>query len=85
MATIKDVSRLTVDFSPEAAEELNRIKELTGLKNSEVLRYGFALMRMYVDAESQNGELRIVMPDSDTERVIKLPLQADLAKHRRNS
>lgn len=54
--------RVTVDLNPQATIELDRLRELTGLGTSEVLRFSVTLFRMYVAARAEGKELRIVNP-----------------------
>lgn len=58
--------RITVDLTHEAAEEMDRIRKEYGLSVSDVMRSGFTLMRIYLEAEKQKHQMRIVDPKDPT-------------------
>ncbi|RTK97290.1 MAG: hypothetical protein EKK64_01800 [Neisseriaceae bacterium] len=49
-------------FSDKSLEEIEKIKKDTGLETSEILQYGFSLFRMYVNAQKEGKEFRIIDP-----------------------
>src|SRR5688572_8103598 len=65
--------RITLDLSPPAAEELERLRELTGLTKTELFRHAFNLLRLYVKAAQEGKELCIIEP-SGRERIVQLPI-----------
>jgi hypothetical protein len=54
--------RVTVDLTNAAAQELDRLRSVTGLTASDLFRHGLALARIYVDAQQRGTELRLVDP-----------------------
>jgi hypothetical protein len=73
LETNAPVLRVTLDLSAEAARELDRLRELTGLTKAELFRHGFNLLRLYVKAAQEGKELCIIEP-SGRERVVQLPI-----------
>jgi hypothetical protein len=72
-STSPSAQRITLDLSPSAAAELDRLRALTGLTKTELFRHGFNLLRLYVKAAQEGKELSIIDP-SGRERVIQLPI-----------
>src|SRR5438876_725186 len=52
--------RVTIDLTPAAASELDRLRNLTGQTTADVFRYALSLFRIYVDAKQRGHELEIV-------------------------
>lgn len=65
--------RVTVDLSPAATQEVDRLRLLTGLTTAELFRYALALVRIYVEAQQRGTELRLVDP-ARTDVVTRLEL-----------
>ena len=66
--------RVTVDLTPAATEEVDRLKEVTGLTTADIFRHSLSLFRIYVEARQQADELRIVNPASTSVQTrIELP------------
>jgi hypothetical protein len=70
---IASPTRLTLDLAPDAAQELERLRQLTGLTKAELFRHAFSLLRIYVKAVQEGRELVIIDP-TGRERVIQLPI-----------
>lgn len=54
--------RVTIDLSPAAAEEVDRLRHLTGLTTADLFRNAFSLFRVYVQALERGHDLCIVDP-----------------------
>ena len=73
--TIEKGHRYTLDLTPGAAEEVNRICNMFDLKITELFRYSLLLMRIYGDAVVEGKQMRLVSRDNPHEiRVVELPL-----------
>lgn len=67
--------RVTIDLSPSAAQEVDRLRSLTGLTTADLFRYGLVLARIYLDARRQGMELRLVDPvKTDVVTRLELPV-----------
>jgi len=65
--------RVTIDLSFSAAQEVDRLRSLTGLTTADLFRYGLVLARIYLDAQRRGMELRLVDP-AKTDVVTRLEL-----------
>jgi hypothetical protein len=54
--------RVTVDLTSAAAQEVDRLRLVTGLTSADLFRHGLALVRIYIDAQQRGMELRLVDP-----------------------
>ncbi|MGD0093172.1 MAG: hypothetical protein ABSE73_24935 [Planctomycetota bacterium] len=54
--------RVTIDLAPGAAQEVDRLRSVTGLTTADLFRYALALVRTYVDAQQRGMEVRLVDP-----------------------
>jgi len=54
--------RYTIDLTPWASEEVDRICGLFGITIADLFRYSLLLMRIYADATESNRELRLIDP-----------------------
>lgn len=71
--------RCTIDLTPAAAQELDRICGTFNLKISELFRYSLLLMRIYRDAVLEGKQMRLVSRKDPNEiQVVELPLFAIL-------
>jgi hypothetical protein len=77
--TTTPAQRITLDLSPQTAEELERLRELTGLTKSELFRHAFNLLRLYVRAAESGSEF-CTIDTSGRERVIQLPMVVSAQK-----
>lgn len=69
--------RCTIDLTPAAAQELDRICVAFNLKISELFRYSLLLMRIYRDAVLEGKQMRLVSRTDPNEiQVVELPLFA---------
>ena len=67
--------RVTLDLTPAATLEVDRLKEVTGLKTADIFRHAMSLFRIYVEAKGHEEELRIVNPASaGVQTRIELPI-----------
>jgi len=67
--------RVTIDLTPSATAEVDRMKELTGLTTADIFRHAISLFRIYVDARAKGDELRVVNPASlNVQTRIELPI-----------
>jgi len=68
--------RVTIDLTPAAVEELDRIKQVTGLTTADIFRYAFTLLRIYVDERQLNREFRVIDPENERTQIrLELPIQ----------
>jgi len=74
MGDEKKGRRVTIDMSPAAASEIDKIVELTGGKTSDLFRQAFSLLHMYVNAILQGKEIMIVNPNRRDEPPVKVEL-----------
>ena len=66
--------RVTVDLTPAAAGEVDRLRSKTGCTTAELFRYALTVLRIYVDARLAGLELRVHDPRSvEAPRTIELP------------
>jgi hypothetical protein len=65
--------RVTIDLASAAAQEVDRLRAMTGLTSADLFRYGLVLARTYIDAQRRGMELRLVDPNK-TDLVTRLEL-----------
>lgn len=65
--------RVTIDLTPAAAEEIERIAELVGVSVPDVFRQSFGLFRLYVNAK-KNGEQLAIVDKNDPNKLRQLEL-----------
>lgn len=61
--------RITLDLTPEAAAEVERITVTEGLTMSEVFRHSLTLLRVYLEERNNGNEMRIVDPERPRNQV----------------
>ena len=54
--------RVTIDLACAAAQEVDRLRAITGLTTADLFRYALALVRIYIDAQQRGVEVRLVDP-----------------------
>ena len=70
--------RVTIDLTPAAAAEVDRLRDVTGLTTADIFRHAMSLFRIYVDARAKNEELRIIHPErQEFQTRIELPVSID--------
>lgn len=70
-----DGRRCTVDLTPAAAQEVDRICGMFSLKIADLFRYSLLLMRIYADAVQEGKQMRLVnRKDPHEIQVVELPL-----------
>ena len=73
--------RCTIDLTPAASEEVNRICKMFGLKIADLFRYSLLLMRIYGDAVTEGKQMRLVnRKDPNEIQVVELPLFMSLSR-----
>ena len=73
--------RVTIDLTPAAAEEIDRIADLVGISVPDVFRQSFGLFRLYVNAKVKGKTLAIVdTKDPKVFRQLELHLQIQSRK-----
>jgi hypothetical protein len=73
--TYPDGRRCTVDLTPAAAQEVDRICGMFSLKIADLFRYSLLLMRIYADAVQEGKQMRLVSRKDPHEiQVVELPL-----------
>ena len=65
--------KITLELTPQAAVELERIRQLTSATKAELFRHAFSLLRIYVRAAEAGQELTVIDP-TGKQKVIQLPL-----------
>jgi hypothetical protein len=71
--------RVTIDLTPAAATEVDRLRELTDLTTADIFRHALSLFRIYVDAVREGKELELTSKKGGKEpktRIV-LPLQVN--------
>ena len=67
--------RVSIDLTPPAVQEVDRLRQLTGLTTADVFRHALAVFRLYINAKVQGRELVIVDPnDAEFRSQIELPV-----------
>ena len=67
--------RVTIDLTPAAASEVDRLRATTGLTTADLFRHALSLFRIYVDAKESGQEFELVVADSSAPNTrIELPL-----------
>jgi geranylgeranyl pyrophosphate synthase len=66
--------RITVDLSPSAATEVDRLEKATGKKTAALFRSAFSLLRIAINAAQSGMEIHLVDPTGAKEPV-KLDLE----------
>jgi hypothetical protein len=66
--------RVTIDMTPTAASEIDRLVDLTGAKTADLFRQAFHLLRLYVDALQDGKALMILDPDDRHSPPVKVEL-----------
>jgi hypothetical protein len=67
--------RITIDLTPAAVTELDKLRVLTGLTTADLFRYAFTLLRIYVQAKEEGQEVRLVDPKGGgTTTRLELPI-----------
>jgi len=54
--------RVTIDLPEESSNEIDRIREQTGLSIKDIFRHSFTLLRIYLEAKRKGEEMRIIGP-----------------------
>lgn len=75
--------RVTIDLSASAVDELDRIRELTGLTTADLFRNGFSLLRLYIQAKEKGQTFVVAGSDDPTSVVtcIELPFVVPPKEH----
>ena len=67
--------RVTIDLTPRAAEEVEKLRISTGRTTADLFRFSLQLLRIYVNATEEGKEMVINDPKSDTKQTrLILPL-----------
>ncbi len=67
--------RVSIDLTPPAVQEVDRLRDLTGLTTADIFRHALALFRLYINAKAHGRELIIVDPqDTGFRSQIELPV-----------
>jgi len=57
--------RVTIDLTPAAATEVDRLRNMTGLTTADLFRHALSLFRIYVDVRERGQQLCILDPDKN--------------------
>jgi len=49
--------RVTIDLTPAAANEVDRLRAVTGLTTADVFRHALSLFRIYVEAKEKGEDI----------------------------
>ena len=72
---------VTIDLTPAAAEEIDRIANIVGISVPDVFRQSSSLFRLYVDAKMEGKQLAIVSSKDPKEmRQLELALPNPIEK-----
>ncbi len=67
--------RVSVDLTPAAAEQVDRLRDVTGLTTADIFRHALAMFRIYVQVRQSGRELVIIDPKNNNVRSqIEFPL-----------
>jgi len=66
--------RVTIDLTPAATREVDRLKQLTGLSTADIFRHAITLFRIYVDAKQKGEEIYLVDPREEKRTRLELPI-----------
>jgi hypothetical protein len=67
--------RVTIDLTPAAANEVDRLRDVTGLTTADLFRHALSLFRIYVDVRERGQQLCVLDPDKDKIHTrLELPL-----------
>ena len=67
--------RVTVDLTSAAANEVDRLRSMTGLTTADLFRHALSLLRIYVDVKERGQELCILDPEEKEVRTrLELPV-----------
>lgn len=67
--------RVSIDLTPPAVKEVDRLRSLTGLTTADLFRHALALLRIYTNAKVAGRELVIIDPkEPDARSQIELPV-----------
>jgi hypothetical protein len=74
--------RVTIDLTPAAASEVDRLRQMTGLTTADIFRHALSLFRIYVDAAVDGKDLELADKKNDKlpKTRIVLPLQVSAHK-----
>jgi len=74
--------RITIDLFASAARELDKMKEASGLQASDLFRYAFSLLRIYVQAKGKGQEVRLIDPkDNSVQTRVEFPMDLAVNNH----
>ncbi len=57
--------RVTIDLTPAAASEVDRLRSVTGLTTADLFRHALSLFRIYVEVRERGQQLCILDPGED--------------------
>jgi hypothetical protein len=79
--------RITIDLTPAATDEVDRLRQITRTTTADLFRNAFSLLRLYIDARSRGQQLCVLDPgDENAARTyIELPIVVKAAKQSRSS
>lgn len=67
--------RVTIDLTPQAAREVDRLRSKVGLTTADMFRHALSLFRIYVEAKGRGEELCLLNPaKSELKTRIELPI-----------
>jgi hypothetical protein len=70
--------RVSIDLTPAAAAEVDRLRSLTELTTADMFRFALHLFRMYVDERTRGNVLYLGNADNPTVNQTRIELPLDL-------
>lgn len=72
--------RVTIDLTAAAAQEVDRLREVTSLTTADLFRNAISLFRIYVEARSRGHQLCIVDPQNENSIRTRVELPVFIAQ-----
>jgi hypothetical protein len=73
--------RVTIDLTSVAANEVDRLRSVTGLTTADLFRHALSLFRIYVDVRERGQQLCVLDPDKDEIRTrLELPVMVSSSR-----
>lgn len=74
--------RITIDLTAAATDEVDRLRQITGMTTADLFRNAFSLFLIYVEARSRGQQFCIVDPENENaiRTRVELPVVVPPAK-----
>lgn len=78
--------RVTIDLTPAATREVDRLRRITGATTADLFRNAMTLLRIYIQAEIEGKDLRVLDPKhGQVQTRLVLPLHIELEEAERDA